>query len=78
MFNIDIINLWFFSFFDVIYFIKVILLKFVFLILWVKVFIVNFIEDSLKIVNIVNLINFLSLILFVFIYIEFCFCEIYI
>lgn len=52
MMNIDTTNLKLFSLADVINFIKVILL-----ILWAKVFIANFIEDSIKIVNIVNSIN---------------------
>lgn len=56
MMNIDTTNLKLFSLADVINFIKVILLIF-FLILWAKVFIANFIEDSIKIVNIVNSIN---------------------
>lgn len=56
MMNIDTTNLKLFSLADVINFIKVILLIF-FLILWAKVFIANFIEDIIKIVNIVNSIN---------------------
>lgn len=56
MMNIDTTNLKLFSLADVINFIKVILLIF-FLILWAKVFMANFIEDSIKIVNIVNSIN---------------------
>lgn len=56
MMNIDTTNLKLFSLANVINFIKVILLIF-FLILWAKVFIANFIEDSIKIVNIVNSIN---------------------
>lgn len=56
MMNIDTTNLKLFSLADVINFIKVILLIF-FLILWAKVFIANFIEDSIKIVNILNSIN---------------------
>lgn len=55
--NTDTTNLRLFSLADVINFVKIYFIKVFFLNLWARVFIANFIEDSLKIVNIVNSIN---------------------